>query len=103
MQKATIIDKLTAFADWFKDNDSWYTRRHLAFIMMCAESSVGAAFGWLRRNGFVITSVWVFEERRYIYNLKRGNSDTINSRARRTRKSLSLVRQKLRSKVGRLK
>lgn len=97
----TIIDKLAAFADWFKDDDSWYTRVALADIMICAPSSVGAAFGWLRRNGFVVTSIWVVEERRYIYNLKRGNSDAINSRARRTKKVLRQIRQKLKSKVGR--
>jgi hypothetical protein len=43
----------------------------------------------------------VFEERRYIYNLKRGDSDVINGRARRTQKVLRQIRQKLQSKVGR--
>lgn len=100
--RATVKEKLSAFADWFKDEHSWYTRKQLANIVICAESSIGAAVSWLRRNGFIVTSIWVYEERRYLYNIKKGSSDDINKCARRTRQALSKIRQKLRNKIGRL-
>ena len=101
MQHPTIKIKMSAFADWYKDETSWFTRQQFAHIIACAQSSIGSAIGWLRRNGFIVTSIWVHTERRYIYNIRRGESDQINSCAKRTRKSMSEIRQKLRNKVGR--
>lgn len=95
----SIITKLSVFAEWFDDKDTWYTRKQLAAIVGCAESSIGAAFGWLRGNGFTITSFWVRSERRYLYNVRKGEADKISNQARRTLKELSVTRRELKVKV----
>lgn len=107
----TVREKLSAFADWYEDADSWYTRKALARIMLCAESSVGAAVNWLRKNGFIVTTVYLPDNRQrrrvmrrrigtYVYNVRKGELDEFRECAVRTQSDLSQIRQKLRGKVG---
>lgn len=111
MHRPTIKDKLSVFADWYDDADSWYTRKALARIMLCAPTSVSAAVGWLRRNGFVVTTVYLPNDKprrrtarrragTYVYNVKRGELNSFRACAVRTQADLSKIRQKLRGKVG---
>lgn len=96
----TIIDKLTAFSQVVpRKNNCWFTRKQLANIVGCEESSIGAAFTWLRGNNFIITSFWVRKERRYLYNVKRGDTDSLSQQAKRTKKDLSVFRQELRASL----
>lgn len=99
MRQLTIKNKLIAFSDWFNDDDAWYTRRGLARIIICAESSISAAIGWLRRNGFIVTAIWVWEDGHYIYNVKRGDTSILKARAKRSAKDLDNMQKRLKARL----
>lgn len=68
----SIKDRLTVFAGWWKNDTAWFTTKQLAATLNCRPSSVDAALGWLRRNGFTVTKRWDWEEKANYLNIRRG-------------------------------
>lgn len=87
----SINSKLQIFSSWWNDNKGWFTSEQLAKIIGCQSSSLRPAFSWLRRNGYVVTSKWVFISGCNLYNIKKGNVKELQRDASRSRTVINKV------------
>lgn len=96
----SIATKLEIFASMVNDNTSWFTPLQLAKIVKCEPSSLRPSFSYLRRNGFIVTSVRVPVLGCNLYNIKKGNMNRLGEIGKRSQRELKKTQEALLEKIA---